>query len=208
MSRTVFANGFRDTVGCTPGAYLQRWRIGLAQRAHGLGRPAAAHVIDAPGARLVLEHQLDRRLLGPGRSELGEPVEEFFSTPLGPVDRFAGGACPEPACASRGSAAVQLDWRAVPLMAGVRELAGQGFVTGASGRNWASYGSDVVIPAGFAAEDQALLADPQTSGGLLVSCSPASLDAVMKVFVQHGFGDAAVIGQIVPASGPPRLVVR
>ena len=32
MSRTVFANGFRDTVGCTPGAYLQRWRIGLAQK--------------------------------------------------------------------------------------------------------------------------------------------------------------------------------
>ena len=103
---------------------------------------------------------------------------------------------------------VQLDWRAVPLMAGVRELAGQGCVTGASGRNWAGYGSDVVIPAGFAAEDQALLTDPQTSGGLLVSCSPAALDAVMKVLVQHGFGDAAVIGQIVPASGPPRLVVR
>ena len=103
---------------------------------------------------------------------------------------------------------VQLDWRAVPLMAGVRELASQGFVTGASGRNWAGYGSDVVIPAGFAAEDQALLTDPQTSGGLLVSCSPSALDAVLKVFVQHGFGDAAVVGQIVPATGPSRLVVR
>ena len=103
---------------------------------------------------------------------------------------------------------VQLDWRAVPLMAGVRELAGQGCVTGASGRNWAGYGSDVVITAGFAAEDQALLTEPQTSGGLLVSCSPAALDTVLKMFVQHGFGDAAVIGQIVPASGPPRLVVR
>ena len=65
-----------------------------------------------------------------------------------------------------------------------------------------------VIPAGFAAEDQALLTDPQTSGGLLVSCSPSALDAVLKMFVQHGFGDAAVVGQIVPASGPSRLVVR
>lgn len=33
MSRSVFANSFRDTVGCTPGAYLARWRIGLAQKA-------------------------------------------------------------------------------------------------------------------------------------------------------------------------------
>lgn len=38
MSRSVFANSFRDTVGCTPGVYLQRWRIGLAQRALMQGR--------------------------------------------------------------------------------------------------------------------------------------------------------------------------
>jgi len=39
MSRSVFANQFRDTVGCTPGAYLQRWRVGLAQQALRRGRP-------------------------------------------------------------------------------------------------------------------------------------------------------------------------
>ena len=38
MSRSVFANQFRDTVGCTPGTYLQRWRIGLAQKALLQGR--------------------------------------------------------------------------------------------------------------------------------------------------------------------------
>jgi AraC-like DNA-binding protein len=32
MSRTSFATCFRDTVGQTPAAYLQRWRIGLAQQ--------------------------------------------------------------------------------------------------------------------------------------------------------------------------------
>lgn len=63
---------------------------------------------------------------------------------------------------------VQLDWHAMPLMTGVRQLVAQGFVTGASGRNWAGYGHDVALLAGFAAEDQALLTDPQTSGGLLV----------------------------------------
>lgn len=39
MSRTVFANRFRDTVGCTPGIYLQRWRISLAQKALRQGHP-------------------------------------------------------------------------------------------------------------------------------------------------------------------------
>lgn len=39
MSRSVFANQFRDTVGCTPGVYLQRWRVGLAQQLLRRGRP-------------------------------------------------------------------------------------------------------------------------------------------------------------------------
>jgi selenide,water dikinase len=100
---------------------------------------------------------------------------------------------------------VQIDWPAVPLMAGVRELAARGFVTGASGRNWAGYGAEVALPAAFAAEDQALLTDPQTSGGLLVSCAPEALDAVMAVFRRHGFEQAAVIGHIAPAGGAPRV---
>jgi len=102
---------------------------------------------------------------------------------------------------------VQLDWAGVPLLPGVRALAAQGFVTGASGRNWAGYGSDVLLPQGFAAEDQALLTDPQTSGGLLVACAPAALDAVLAVFGRHGFGDAAVVGRIGTASDVPRLLV-
>lgn len=48
MSRTVFANAFREAVGCTPGAYLQRWRIGLAQKQLRQGR-ALKHVAEAVG---------------------------------------------------------------------------------------------------------------------------------------------------------------
>ena len=102
---------------------------------------------------------------------------------------------------------VQIDWRAVPLLDGVRTLAAQGFVTGASGRNWAGYGRDVVLPAGFASEDQALLTDPQTSGGLLVACAPEALDAVLATFARHGFDRAAVVGRCAPAQGGARLVV-
>ncbi|RZI93394.1 MAG: selenide, water dikinase SelD, partial [Rubrivivax sp.] len=88
---------------------------------------------------------------------------------------------------------IELDWRAVPLLPGVRDLAGRGFVTGASGRNWAGYGSDVLLPESFAAEDRALLTDPQTSGGLLVSCEASAVDAVLAVFAAHGFAEAAVV---------------
>lgn len=102
---------------------------------------------------------------------------------------------------------VLIDWRAVPLLDEVRALAAQGFVTGASGRNWAGYGTEVSLPADFAAEDQALLTDPQTSGGLLVSCRPSVVDEVLAVFRRHGFERAAVVGRVAAASATPRLQV-
>ena len=105
--------------------------------------------------------------------------------------------------------AIQLDWAGVPLLPGVRTWAAQGIVTGASGRNWAGYGADVELPAGFAGEDQALLSDPQTSGGLLVSCIPDAVGAVMATFARHGFAHAAVVGRVLDhMDTPPRLHVR
>jgi selenide,water dikinase len=101
---------------------------------------------------------------------------------------------------------VQIDWNKVPLLRGVRELATQGMVTGASGRNWAGYGSSVTLPSGFAEVDQALLTDPQTSGGLLVSCAPESVAQVLAIFRQHGFEAAAEIGEIT-GEAPGRLIV-
>ena len=109
---------------------------------------------------------------------------------------------------ARGSGCdVLIDWASVPLHAGVRTLAGQGFVTGASGRNWAGYGERVLLPQDFAAEDRALLTDPQTSGGLLVSCAPSSLDAVLAAFRRHGFDAAAVVGRVGDRSERPVLRV-
>ena len=102
---------------------------------------------------------------------------------------------------------VHIEWQSVPLLDGVRELAARGFVTGASDRNWAGYGADVVLPSGFAAPDRALLTDPQTSGGLLVSCEPAAVDAVMQTFLRHGFEQAVVIGSVQAAQAKPALVV-
>ena len=84
----------------------------------------------------------------------------------------------------------------VPLIDGVRMLAQASMVTGASARNWAAYGHDIQLGPQLTALDQDLLSDPQTSGGLLVSCSPDSVAEVMRVFHQHGFTQAAEIGEI------------
>jgi selenide, water dikinase len=103
---------------------------------------------------------------------------------------------------------VRIDWAKVPLLPGVRELAGAGLVTGASGRNWAAYGHEVQMGAALQAPDQALLSDPQTSGGLLVSCSADAVPEVLATFQRHGFAQAAEIGEIVPAmAGGIRLTV-
>lgn len=107
---------------------------------------------------------------------------------------------------ARGSgSSVELDWPRVPLLPGVRDLAMQGMVTGASGRNWAGYGHEVDLPAGFDPADLALLTDPQTSGGLLVACRPDTVDAVLATFQAQGFGQAAVVGRV--TEGPSRLKV-
>ncbi len=103
---------------------------------------------------------------------------------------------------------VDIDWAHVPLLAGVRELAVQGLFTGASARNWAGYGQDIDLPGGFEGVDKTLLSDPQTSGGLLVSCVPEAVDAVLAIFQRHGFAAAADIGQIAAHATPGRLVVR
>jgi selenide,water dikinase len=109
---------------------------------------------------------------------------------------------------ARGSGCdVRLDWAAVPLLPGARALAADGFVTGASARNWASYGAEVVLPQGFAAADRALLTDPQTSGGLLVAAAPEAVEAVLDTFRRAGFADAAAIGTVAATAGTPRLVV-
>ena len=101
---------------------------------------------------------------------------------------------------ARGSnTTVKMDMARVPLITGVRGLAAQGMVTGASGRNWAAYGHEVRLGAGLQPVDQALLSDPQTSGGLLVACAPEAVAEVLAIFERHGFAEAAEVGEIVAA---------
>jgi selenide,water dikinase len=102
---------------------------------------------------------------------------------------------------ARGSQhTVQLNMSQVPLLHGVRELAEQGMLTGASGRNWSAYGDEIELAPERDAIDQALLSDPQTSGGLLVACTPETVAEVLAVFHQHGFDQACEVGEITAAA--------
>ena len=80
----------------------------------------------------------------------------------------------------------------------------EGYVTGASRRNWASYGERVDLN-GYGDVERWLLTDPQTSGGLLVTCAPEAVDQVRARVPADGFEQAAVIGEI--AAGPARVAV-
>lgn len=106
----------------------------------------------------------------------------------------------------RGSGlAAEVQWSQIPLLSAARPLLEAGFVTGASERNWASYGDQVTMPAGDTTLQRRMLTDPQTSGGLLVACAADAAPAVLDIFKAQGFADAAVIGRLV--SGSPGISV-
>jgi selenide,water dikinase len=98
-----------------------------------------------------------------------------------------------------------IDAGAVPLLARAPDLARQGFVTGASQRNWASYGAEVELPAGIADWERHLLTDPQTSGGLLVSVTASRADAVLETIRDAGYPNASIIGRT--EAGAPGIAI-
>ena len=84
----------------------------------------------------------------------------------------------------------------LPLLPGVLELAQAGLATGASARNWQSYGGDVRLAPNIDSTLRAILTDPQTSGGLLIACDPDESPAVRQVFSRLGMASPATIGRL------------
>ena len=93
----------------------------------------------------------------------------------------------------------------LPVLTAAPHLGEQGYATGASDRNWASCESAVTLPPDAPAWHRKLLTDPQTSGGLLVACSPEAAPRALEVFVEHGFRHARVIGRL--SEGPPAITI-
>lgn len=97
----------------------------------------------------------------------------------------------------RGSGlTARVDYAELPWLPDVVRLAATGVYTGASGRNWSAYGEEVALHASLPPAAQTLLTDPQTSGGLLVSCAPQAVDTVLGIFRADGFDQARVIGEM------------
>lgn len=89
----------------------------------------------------------------------------------------------------------------LPLLAQAAALAQQGVATGASGRNWTAYGAEVTMPGDMADWWRALLTDPQTSGGLLLSVAADAADAILARIHDAGYPAAAIIGHVTEGEG-------
>jgi selenide,water dikinase len=102
---------------------------------------------------------------------------------------------------ARGSGVrIAIDEARVPLFAQADALAEAGFITGASKRNWDSYGEGVTFASELPSWRRDLLTDPQTSGGLLVACKAERAAAVRMLIEEAGYPRASIIGTVVDGS--------
>ncbi len=104
-----------------------------------------------------------------------------------------------------GGVRLDVSYERVPFLSQAEALAEAGYVTGASGRNWASYGEAVILPSDAPAWRRSLLTDPQTSGGLLVACAAARAEEIRASIEAAGYPLARIIGSV--ASGDPMIKI-
>jgi len=104
-------------------------------------------------------------------------------------------------------AAAELTAAAVPLLPRAREMAERGAVPGGTTRNAASVATAVTFADPVDATARILLADAQTSGGLLIAVAPERADALVAGLVREATPAAAVIGRVV-AGQAGRITVR
>ena len=88
----------------------------------------------------------------------------------------------------------QLDYAAVPRLPGVDYYLAEGCVPGGTLRNFDSYGEKI---APITQEQQNLLCDPQTSGGLLIAVTPDGEAEFLAVAAELGL-NLAPIGRLAP----------
>ena len=93
----------------------------------------------------------------------------------------------------------------LPVLPEALDWVKQGTATGASERNWQSYGHEVRLPPAWPEWKRKLITDPQTSGGLLVACSAEVESQVIEEFRRGGFQHVRKIG--VMTTGEPAITV-
>jgi selenide, water dikinase len=99
-----------------------------------------------------------------------------------------------------------IDATSLPWLKEAPILAQQGFITGASGRNWKSFDGYVELPAETPDWRRMLYCDPQTSGGLLVACSSQQAEPLLDMIIAEGYSHACIIGEV--QDGQPLVLVK
>lgn len=105
---------------------------------------------------------------------------------LGHLSEMLGG--------SQVSARLQLT--SIPAFAEAGQLARQGVYPGGATRNLDAFGDRVTWASGVPDEMRVVLADPQTSGGLLIAVAPHHADELVRRLSDAGTLAHAVIGEI------------
>ena len=102
----------------------------------------------------------------------------------------------------RGSGVGARIWaRQVPFIEGARELAERGMIPGGSRRNLESVSTIVTFAPSLSELDHLLLADAQTSGGLLIAVAPDRLDDLVGQLRETNSLAASVVGEITNRTG-------
>lgn len=106
------------------------------------------------------------------------------------------------AMATASRATLTLHWPAVPLFPGARAHAEAGLLTGCGKANARFYEERAEVDPALGAADRALLADPQTSGGLLLAV-PADRTAGLIERLEAQGVQGWVVGEVGAAGGAP-----
>ena len=96
--------------------------------------------------------------------------------------------------ASQVSASIEFN--KLPLIQGAFELAQKGFVPGGTKRNLDFVSRDVNFSDYISQAEQYLMADAQTSGGLLISVSKDKAETLQNLLNEHHCLSSSMIGQI------------
>ncbi len=101
-----------------------------------------------------------------------------------------------------------LGYARVPLFAGVEAYLAAGLCPGGTRRNLSiSPRRSPVFPPDFDEPRRLLLADAQTSGGLLIAIDERRVERLLAAHAERGVATRAVIGRIEPADLPGRITV-
>lgn len=107
-----------------------------------------------------------------------------------------------------GGLGARLEMDAIPLIEGATDLVEAGVCPGGTHRNLAQFGQRCDFDAAITETEQLLLADAQTSGGLLIACPADRADALLERLRERRTLAAARIGSLVADASERIAVVR